>query len=167
MGSLGRDGLFRVCPRGSASKCCTVLGAGGECLIVIFRIPGKRGCQSLVEVRLFRGGCLMANGNPRGSEDKRLTQQEQSKKPYRNPAFRLEGVFGNQALTCGRVLVTQGSCHGEPQKFLASLQTRCQTKLSPIVARTFPVTSALRSSPVSDVPRFRGWAANAQTVIFR
>jgi hypothetical protein len=40
----------------------------------------------------------MANGNPRGSEDKRLTQQEQSKKPYRNPAFRLEAVFGNQAL---------------------------------------------------------------------
>jgi len=53
----------------------------------------------------------MANGNPLGPEDKQLIQKKQSKKPYTKPAFRLEKVFETQALSCGKVHVTQGSCH--------------------------------------------------------
>ncbi len=53
----------------------------------------------------------MANGNPLGLEDKQLIQKKQSKKPYTKPAFRLERVFETQALSCGKVHVTQGSCH--------------------------------------------------------
>lgn len=53
----------------------------------------------------------MANGNPLEPEDKQLIQKKQSKKPYTKPAFRLEKVFETQALSCGKVHVTQGSCH--------------------------------------------------------
>jgi hypothetical protein len=52
----------------------------------------------------------MANGNLLGPEDKHLIQEKQSKKPYTKPAFRLERVFETQALTCGKVHITQGSC---------------------------------------------------------
>jgi hypothetical protein len=33
------------------------------------------------------------------------------KRPYRKPTVRYERVFEVQALTCGKVVVTQGSCH--------------------------------------------------------
>jgi hypothetical protein len=33
------------------------------------------------------------------------------KKRYRKPAFRSEQVFETMALSCGKVNVTQGSCH--------------------------------------------------------
>lgn len=34
-----------------------------------------------------------------------------AKKPYHKPAVRYERVFETRALTCGKVQVTQGSCH--------------------------------------------------------
>jgi hypothetical protein len=33
------------------------------------------------------------------------------KRPYHKPTVRYERVFEVQALTCGKVYVTQGSCH--------------------------------------------------------
>ena len=33
------------------------------------------------------------------------------RKPYQKPAVRCEKVFETNALTCGKVNVTQGSCH--------------------------------------------------------
>jgi hypothetical protein len=33
------------------------------------------------------------------------------KKPYHKPTVRYERVFEVQALTCGKVQTTQGSCH--------------------------------------------------------
>ncbi len=35
-----------------------------------------------------------------------------AKKPYRQPTVRYERVFEVSALTCGKVEVTQGPCHG-------------------------------------------------------
>jgi hypothetical protein len=34
-----------------------------------------------------------------------------AKKPYQRPSFRHERVFETQALSCGKVQTTQGSCH--------------------------------------------------------
>ena len=34
-----------------------------------------------------------------------------ARKPYRKPAFRHERVFETQALSCGKIQTTQGSCH--------------------------------------------------------
>jgi hypothetical protein len=34
-----------------------------------------------------------------------------TKRPYQKPQFRFERVFETQALTCGKVQSTQGSCH--------------------------------------------------------
>lgn len=34
-----------------------------------------------------------------------------TRKPYEKPAVRHEQVFETSALTCGKVQVTQGSCH--------------------------------------------------------
>jgi hypothetical protein len=34
------------------------------------------------------------------------------KRPYHKPTVRYERVFEAQALTCGKVQTTQGSCHG-------------------------------------------------------
>ncbi len=39
------------------------------------------------------------------------TQGSADKKPYQKPQFRFERVFETQALTCGKVQSTQGSCH--------------------------------------------------------
>jgi len=38
-------------------------------------------------------------------------QPAKNKKPYRKPAVRHERVFETQALSCGKVQTTQGSCH--------------------------------------------------------
>jgi len=35
-----------------------------------------------------------------------------AKKPYHRPTVRYERVFEISALTCGKVEVTQGPCHG-------------------------------------------------------
>ena len=40
-----------------------------------------------------------------------LDAAETTKKPYQKPQFRFERVFETQALTCGKVQSTQGSCH--------------------------------------------------------
>jgi hypothetical protein len=40
-----------------------------------------------------------------------LAPRQPVRKPYRKPAVRYERVFEVQALTCGKVVVTQGSCH--------------------------------------------------------
>ena len=40
-----------------------------------------------------------------------LEAQQAVRKPYRKPAVRHEQVFETRALTCGKVQVTQGSCH--------------------------------------------------------
>src|ERR1039458_1894667 len=47
---------------------------------------------------LLSGRYLMPNGNAVGTENKRPTQEKQSKKPYTKPAFRFERVFETQAL---------------------------------------------------------------------
>jgi hypothetical protein len=52
----------------------------------------------------------MPNGNPVGPENKRPTQEKQSKKPYTKPAFRFERVFETQALSCGKIHGL-GQCH--------------------------------------------------------
>jgi hypothetical protein len=52
----------------------------------------------------------MANGNP-GSEEKRLLNQQQTKKTYSKPAFQFERVFETQALSCGKVGSQSGQCH--------------------------------------------------------
>jgi len=51
----------------------------------------------------------MANSEPMGSGDERLTK-EQPKKPYNKPAYRFECVFETQALSCGKI-TSQGPCH--------------------------------------------------------
>jgi len=33
------------------------------------------------------------------------------RKPYQKPAVRYEQIFETKALTCGKVNITQGSCH--------------------------------------------------------
>jgi hypothetical protein len=53
----------------------------------------------------------MANGIPLVPKDKHPIQKKQSKKTYTKPAFRLERVFETQALSCGKVHITQSSCH--------------------------------------------------------
>ena len=40
-----------------------------------------------------------------------LETQSGRKNPYQKPAMRFERVFETQALTCGKVNPTQGSCH--------------------------------------------------------
>ena len=40
-----------------------------------------------------------------------LEAQQAVRKPYRKPAVRHERVFETRALTCGKVNITQGSCH--------------------------------------------------------
>ena len=45
-----------------------------------------------------------------GPENKRPTQEKQTKKPYTKPAFRFERVFETQALSCGKVHGL-GQCH--------------------------------------------------------
>jgi hypothetical protein len=40
-----------------------------------------------------------------------LAPRQPVRKPYRKPAVRYERVFEVQALTCGKVYITQGSCH--------------------------------------------------------
>ena len=52
----------------------------------------------------------MPNGKPVEAENKRPTQEKQTKKPYTKPAFRFERVFETQALSCGK-LHGQGQCH--------------------------------------------------------
>ena len=52
----------------------------------------------------------MPNGNAVGPENKRPTQEKQTKKPYTKPAFRVERVFETQALSCGKVHGL-GQCH--------------------------------------------------------
>jgi hypothetical protein len=42
-----------------------------------------------------------------------LQAQQAVRKPYRKPAVRHEQVFETRALSCGKVNVTQGSCHFE------------------------------------------------------
>jgi len=34
----------------------------------------------------------------------------EKKKPYRKPEFRFERVFETQALSCGKISITQGQC---------------------------------------------------------
>ncbi len=36
--------------------------------------------------------------------------EQQPKKPYRKPAFRFERVFETQALSCGKISITQKHC---------------------------------------------------------
>jgi hypothetical protein len=38
------------------------------------------------------------------------------KKLYQKPAFRYERVFETLALSCGKVVVTQGTCQGASRK---------------------------------------------------
>jgi len=38
------------------------------------------------------------------------------KKPYQKPAFRSERVFETQALSCGKIGITQGQCQAGTQK---------------------------------------------------
>ena len=52
----------------------------------------------------------MASRDPVKPEGKRQTQKHQAKKPYTKPAFRFERVFETQALSCGKISVTQGAC---------------------------------------------------------
>jgi hypothetical protein len=52
----------------------------------------------------------MPNGNAVGPENKRPTQEKQTKKPYTKPAFRFERVFETQALSCGKTHGL-GQCH--------------------------------------------------------
>jgi hypothetical protein len=40
-----------------------------------------------------------------------LGARQPVRKPYRKPTVRYERVFEVQALTCGKVQTTQGSCH--------------------------------------------------------
>ena len=37
-------------------------------------------------------------------------RESNSKKPYHKPGFRFERVFETRALSCGKVLSTQGPC---------------------------------------------------------
>ena len=37
--------------------------------------------------------------------------RQTSKKPYHKPVVRYERVFEVQALSCGKIQTTQGSCH--------------------------------------------------------
>jgi hypothetical protein len=39
------------------------------------------------------------------------SEPKATKRPYQKPQFRFEQVFETQALTCGKVQQTQGSCH--------------------------------------------------------
>jgi hypothetical protein len=39
-----------------------------------------------------------------------------AKKLYQKPAFRYERVFETLALSCGKVVVTQGTCQGASRK---------------------------------------------------
>jgi hypothetical protein len=52
-------------------------------------------------------------GQPEGTDQRAspLEAQQAVRKPYRKPAVRYERVFETQALTCGKVQTTQGSCH--------------------------------------------------------
>ena len=40
-----------------------------------------------------------------------VEERRSVRKPYQKPAVRHEEVFETRALTCGKVHVTQGSCH--------------------------------------------------------
>jgi hypothetical protein len=40
-----------------------------------------------------------------------LEAQKAVRKPYRKPEVRHERVFETRALSCGKVVTTQGSCH--------------------------------------------------------
>jgi len=40
-----------------------------------------------------------------------LEVQKAVRKPYRKPEVRHERVFETRALSCGKVVSTQGSCH--------------------------------------------------------
>jgi hypothetical protein len=42
--------------------------------------------------------------------DKAPKTEVSKKKPYTKPAFRFERVFETQALSCGKVFTSQGSC---------------------------------------------------------
>ncbi len=89
----------------AASPCDLLLAKAAE-----MYNTGRTELQSLGKSLLFRGECLMASENPE-PEQKRLIQKRQSRKPYRKPAFRLEKVFETQALSCGKIIPTTGSCH--------------------------------------------------------
>ena len=43
--------------------------------------------------------------------DNTKADSNSAKLPYQKPEFRFERVFETQALTCGKVNPTQGSCH--------------------------------------------------------
>lgn len=107
-------------PESPAPECFKVLhssACGSDRLIMNFQ-PRTTSCiilrkrSSCLGKSLFlRRTYLMANGNPVGPEEKRLTQKKQAKKPYTKPAFRFERVFETQALSCGKV-----HSHGTPCK---------------------------------------------------
>jgi hypothetical protein len=42
--------------------------------------------------------------------DKAPKTEVSKKKPYTKPAFRFERVFETQALSCGKIFASQGSC---------------------------------------------------------
>jgi hypothetical protein len=44
-------------------------------------------------------------------KQRRLDNAGKTKKVYQKPAFRYERVFETVALSCGKIVATQGSCH--------------------------------------------------------
>ena len=52
----------------------------------------------------------MDNENPLELEEKRRTGKGPIKKRYSKPAFRFERVFETQALSCGKIISSQGQC---------------------------------------------------------
>lgn len=73
-------------------------------------IPAAEGVLFVRTSLPIRGECLMANGDPVETEEKRRTRKKQAKKPYTKPAFRFERVFETQALSCGKIQGGIGNC---------------------------------------------------------